>query len=87
MISVPTCQTVGDLKRSILSGTALIHLDSHKIYVVLYDTRLEAASLAEPLLFTGWCRLTQREVVCRVEVDCQTLQGYLSLGKEMRSAD
>ncbi len=78
-ISVPTCQTVGDLERSVLTGTALVHLDNPKTYVGLYDTRLGAASSPERLTFTGWCRLAQREVACCVEVDRQTLQGWLSL--------
>ncbi len=77
-ISVPTCQTVGDLERSVLTGMALVHLDNPKTYVGLYDTRLVSAA-ADRLTFTGWCRLAQREVACRVEVDRQTLQGWLSL--------
>ena len=79
VISVPTCRTVSDLERSVVSGSVLVHLENPKTYVGLYDTRLGAASAPERLTFTGWWRLAQREIACRVEVDRQTLQGWLSL--------
>lgn len=78
-ISVPTCQTVLELERSVITGIALVHLDDLKTYVSLFDTRFASGLSAERLTFTGWCRASQREVACCVEVDRQTLQGYLRL--------
>ena len=79
LISEPACQAGYDHERLVLTGMVLAHLDNPKTYVGLPDSRLAAVSSAKRLLFTGWCRLVQREVTCCVEVDRQTLQGRLSL--------